>query len=66
MVPAVRSVAHRRIQTVRCPDRRYELVAEAVAISCVWYRRLMQKGRDPAHFAATLCQLVARAVHSCR
>jgi DNA-directed RNA polymerase specialized sigma24 family protein len=39
---------------VRCPQKRDDLVAEAVAIAWRWYRLLVQRGRDPHAFAATL------------
>jgi hypothetical protein len=62
LLPAVRSAARTRFRYVSCPDRRDDLVLEAVALAWAWHARLVARGRDPAAFAATFARLAARAV----
>jgi hypothetical protein len=61
LLPAVRRAAEARFQFVRCPGRRADLVAEAVALAFAWHARLVARGRDPVRFAVTFARLAALA-----
>jgi hypothetical protein len=51
---------------VRCPHRRADCVAEMVALCWKWFLRLVERGKDPALFPATLATYAARHVRSGR
>ena len=59
--PVVRGVARGYFRDVRCPARRDDLVAEAVALAFAWCRRLVTSGRDPTAFPGALARLAVRA-----
>src|SRR5581483_4714341 len=46
--------------------RRDDAIAEVVGIAWKWYRRLVQRGKDPHRFTSTLASYAARAVKSGR
>src|SRR5262249_57054384 len=64
--PRVRPHALIQARGVACPDRREELVAEAVALAWLWFLRLTQKGQDARDFTGALATFAARAVRSGR
>jgi hypothetical protein len=47
---------------VPCPHRREDAVAEVVALSWVWFVRLVAKGKDPLTFPMMLATYAAKAV----
>src|SRR5262249_35177693 len=51
---------------LKCPARRADCVAEAVAVAWKWFARLMKKGRDATKFIGAIATLAARAVASGR
>ena len=55
---------HARIyfRNVKCWFKKADLIAETIALSWKWFRRLAQKGRDATEFASTLASYAARAV----
>src|SRR4051794_35294741 len=61
ILPIIRVVACRNFRDVRCPARRDDLVAEVVALSFAWCRRLVASGRDPTTFPVALARLAVRA-----
>jgi hypothetical protein len=61
LMPVVHGAARAYFRDVRCPARRDDLVAEAVALSWAWCVRLTARGKDPAAFPVTLARLAARA-----
>ncbi|MBY0228810.1 MAG: hypothetical protein K2W96_06010 [Gemmataceae bacterium] len=54
LLPRLQAHGNAYFRHVACPQRRDDLVAEAVAIAWKWYLRLAERGRDPHAFAATL------------
>ncbi len=64
--PRVRTHAQIQVRDVACPDRREELVAEAVALAWLWFLRLTWKGQDARDFTGGLAAFAARAVRSGR
>lgn len=61
LLPRLEAHARAYFRHVRCPQKKDDLAAEAVAIAWSWYRRLVRRGKDPHAFAATfihraLCQ----------
>jgi hypothetical protein len=59
---------HARIsfRYIRCPHRREDAVAETVALSWKWFRRLVKRGKDPLKFPSALATFAAKAVKSGR
>ena len=55
---------HARIyfRNIKCWFEKADLIAETIALSWKWFRRLAQKGRDATEFASTLACYAARAV----
>jgi hypothetical protein len=64
--PRVRTHARIQMRDVACPDRREELVAEAVALAWLWFLRLARKGQDARAFTGGLAAFAARAARSGR
>lgn len=62
MLPTIESIARKGFRFVRCPDQRQDCICEAIAIAWSWYRRLIERGRDPSAFVVTFSRLAARAV----
>ena len=52
LLPRIESHARIHFRHVRCPGRRDDLVAEAVACAWKWYVRAVAVGKDPADFPA--------------
>jgi len=47
---------------IKCHSKKEEAIAEMVALSFKWFRRLIEKGKDPNKFPTTLATYAARAV----
>lgn len=62
ILPVVERHARVAFRHVKCPCRRDDLVAEAVALSWKWFVRLCQVGKDASTFPTTLAGYAARAV----
>jgi hypothetical protein len=62
LVPHIEAHARCRFRGIPCPNKREDLVAEAVALSWSWFLSLHRRGKDPAQFPGTFAALVARAV----
>jgi hypothetical protein len=66
LLPRIELHARICFRDVRCPQRRDDLVAEAVSLAWLWYVRLARRGKDAADFPSTLAGYAARAVRSGR
>src|SRR4051812_47381739 len=66
LLPRVVSQTRRRCRGVRCPHRRDDLCAEAVALAWRWHLRLAERGRDASRFPAGFALLAARAAFAGR
>ena len=68
LVVLPRVEAHARIQFrhVRCPGRREDAVAEAVALAWRWSLRLSALGKDAGQFAGAIAVFAARQVRAGR
>jgi hypothetical protein len=66
LLPQVQLHATIFFRHLRCPHSREDAVAETVALAWSWYRRLVERGRDPALFVTTLATYAARHVRSGR
>jgi hypothetical protein len=62
LLPRLEVYARAAFRQVRCPHRREDQVAEAVALAWRWFVRLAQRGKDAYRFSFTLATLAARAV----
>ena len=47
---------------LKCAHRREDAVAEMVAFSWLWFRRLIEQGKDPLAFASRIAGFAARRV----
>ena len=65
-LPRIERYARVAFRDVRCPDKRSDLVAEAVALSWKWWLRLRQRGKRPARFVHAIATFAARAARSGR
>jgi hypothetical protein len=61
--PAVERHAAARFRHVRCPGRRADLIADAVALAWKWFQGLAERGKDGSRFAGSLAVFAARAVN---
>ena len=66
LLPRIALHARVSFRHVRCPHRRADAVAEAVALAWLWCVRLAQRGKDAARFPSVLAAFAARAVRSGR
>jgi hypothetical protein len=66
LLPRIRELAQLAFRHVRCPQTRDEAIAETIALSWAWYRRLAEKGNVARAFPSVLAGLAARAVRSGR
>ncbi|MFO0877575.1 MAG: hypothetical protein U0840_09385 [Gemmataceae bacterium] len=66
ILPTIEQHARARFRHVRCPHRREDCEAEAVALAWKWCVCLAQRGKDATAFPSTLAVLAARAVSSGR
>ncbi len=65
-LPRIERRAQIYFRDLRCPARRADSVAEAVAIAWKWFVRLIKRGKDATKFIGALAKLAARAVGSGR
>jgi hypothetical protein len=61
LLPRLHLHAQLSFRDVACPQRKDDLVAEAVGMGWIWFRRLSARGRDPAHFFAALARFAVRS-----
>ncbi len=61
-LPAIERRARFAFRDVRCWHRKEEAVQEAVALCWCWFRRLIEKGKDPSAFPVTLAGFASRQV----
>lgn len=66
ILPKVEDTVWAHLRRVPCPDRRRDLLCEAVGLAWVWHLSLARKGRSPTAFVITFARLAARAVLSGR
>lgn len=66
LLPRIHRHASVAFRDIRCPDRKEELTAEAVALSWRWFVRLAERGKDAATFPSTLATFACRAARSGR
>ncbi len=52
IVPRIERHARIYFRDFPCPATPEDAVTETVALAWSWYRRLMRRGRDAAHFAS--------------
>jgi hypothetical protein len=61
LLPRLHLHAQLAFRDVRCPQRKGDLIAEAVGLGWLWFRRLTARGRDPARFFAALARYAVRS-----
>jgi DNA-directed RNA polymerase specialized sigma24 family protein len=65
-LPRVRAHAHYALRRVHCPDIRSDLMGEILALAWKHFRTLVQRGKDPTAFIATLALRCSQAVKAGR
>ena len=65
-LPRVRAHAHYVLRRVHCPDIRSDLMAEILALAWKHFVSLIQRGKDPTAFMATLALRCSQAVRAGR
>jgi len=66
LLPRLRLHARIYFRHVRCPVRREDAIAEAVALAWKWYVRLAHRGKDAGALVSALAGYAVRAVNSGR
>jgi hypothetical protein len=66
LLPRLQRHAQVAFRDIRCPDRKEELTAEAVALAWRWILRLVERGKDVAAFPSALATFACRAARSSR
>jgi hypothetical protein len=62
LLPRLERHARILFRHLRCPGRRADAVAEAIALAWKWYLRLCARGKDVARFVSVLAAFAARPV----
>jgi len=65
-LPRIELHAQVYFRNVRCPGRKEDAIAETVALSWVWFVRLVQRGKNPSDFISTLATYAVRHVRAGR
>lgn len=65
-LPRIERHARVYFRPVRCPHRKADYVAEALALSWAWWVRLRQRGKRPERFVGALASYAARAAFTGR
>src|SRR5437660_434639 len=60
-VPRIERHARIYFRAVRCPHRRADLIAEALALSWTWWLRLKRRGKHPEAFVSAIATYAARS-----
>jgi hypothetical protein len=66
ILPRIQLHARISFRHVRCPFTREDLIAEMVGICWRWFRRLVERGKNPTRFVSALATFATRAVRSGR
>jgi hypothetical protein len=66
LLPRIHLHAAITFRRIPCPHRRDDAIQETAALAWKWFRRLAERGKDPAAFPAAFATLAARAVASGR
>jgi hypothetical protein len=66
LLPRIEQHGRIYFRHVRCPHRKADAIQEMTALGWQWFRRLRQRGKDPAEFPTGFTILLARAVNSGR
>jgi hypothetical protein len=60
VLPRIERHARIYFRDVQCTAKRQDLIAETIALTWSWYRRLMKKGKDATKFVSALSRHQAR------
>src|SRR5947209_19349604 len=66
VIPAVERPARFYVRQIKCPDRRADLIAEAVGLAWKWFGRLADRGKDGTQFTPAIASYAARSANSGR
>lgn len=66
ILPRIEAHGQVYFRHVKCPVRREDAIAEMVALSWKWVRRLVEQGRNPFRFVSAIASFAAKAVRSGR
>jgi len=66
ILPKIELHARIAFRHLKCPDKKSDAIAEAVALAWHWYVRLAQRGKDAADFVVALARFAARRVKASR
>jgi hypothetical protein len=66
ILPRIETHARICFRDVKCPGRRADAVAEAVALAWKWFLRLAEQGKDVNEFVSALADYAVRHVRSGR
>jgi hypothetical protein len=62
ILPRIERHARIRLRHLRCPGKREDAIAEAVAVAWKWFLRLDERGKDVDDFVMALADLAVRHV----
>lgn len=62
LLPRIESHARMYFRAEKCPGRKADRIAEVLGLAWRWYRRLVERGKDPSRFAVVLANFACRAV----
>jgi hypothetical protein len=66
VLPVVERHARIYFRHITCPNRKADLIAEAVGLAWKWFRRLAHRGKDGTLFPTAIATFAAKSVNSGR
>jgi hypothetical protein len=66
ILPRIHAHGQVAFRGVKCPARLDDCLAEMIGLCWTWWRRLVQRGKDPSAFVSAIASYAARAVKSGR
>jgi hypothetical protein len=66
IMPRIRLHAEIHFHHIKCPGKREDSIQEAIALSWVWYVRVIEQGKNPDEFVSALADFAVRHVRAGR
>lgn len=66
LLPTIERHARFHFRAVKCPDKKSDRIAEAIALAWKWFVRLEQRGKNVTEFVSVFARLASRAARNGR
>src|SRR5271156_1361343 len=66
LLPTIERHARFHFRYLKCPDKKADRIAEAIALAWGWFLRLEERGKDGAPFATVFAKMASLAARNGR